>query len=528
MADWRIRGSDWTLRKEKSLEPNETLLKSAFQRVKGAILTDGFVPYKLYARNACFEPHINPDRRLIERVHMQLYTCDTQREEPRVSSEAYNLRVTDSGQVFIDIVSNEGGLLALHTFSQLFYTHSKQEADVYLRIAPLNIKDSPVFKHRGLNLDVARNRIAPDDVNRTLRAMSMVRLNRLHLHASDAQSWPLDIPALPDLALKGAYDKDQIWSVADLKKVQAYGAERGIQVYLEIDMPGHTASIHHAYPHLVVAYDKQPWEEYAAEPPAGQLKLNSPDVPSFITKLLSDLLSRVTPYSKLFHVGGDEFNTMVYALEEGLETSDKEVLRPLLQKFFDHIFSITEAQSVTVVVWEELVLDWDLNIPNSAIIQMWRPDTDLASLMSKGHNVLFGSASHWYLDSGYGGWVEPDPATSEPRMKPPYLDWNGPYKNWRYMLSYDPLKNIPEHQRHLVMGGEAHLWGELTDAVNLDHMLWPRLAAAAEVLWRGNGEVCEESTRRLAELRERMVCRGIGAAMVQMEWCLRNPGSSFF
>ena len=55
-------------------------------------------------------------------------------------------------------------------------------------------------------------------------------------------------------------------------------------------------------------------------------------------------------------------------------------------------------------------------------------------------------------------------------------------------------------------------------------MLWPRAAAAAEVLWRGKGEVGEETTRRLADMRERLVAIGIKAGMVQMQWGLMNKG----
>lgn len=55
-------------------------------------------------------------------------------------------------------------------------------------------------------------------------------------------------------------------------------------------------------------------------------------------------------------------------------------------------------------------------------------------------------------------------------------------------------------------------------------MLWPRAAAAAEVLWRGKADVGEAATRRLAEMRERLVARGVMAGMVQMEWGLRNQG----
>ena len=120
--------------------------------------------------------------------------------------------------------------------------------------------------------------------------------------------------------------------------------------------------------------------------------------------------------------------------------------------------------------------------------------------------------------------MDPSPSNPDTKTKPPYPDWCPPYKNWRLVYDYDPLEGILDEHRHLVLGGEVHLWGELTDSVGLDGMLWPRVAAAAEVLWSGKGKVEEGVTRRLAEMRERLVARGLGAGMVQMEWCLENPG----
>ena len=82
----------------------------------------------------------------------------------------------------------------------------------------------------------------------------------------------------------------------------------------------------------------------------------------------------------------------------------------------------------------------------------------------------------------------------------------------------------PEH-RQLVVGEEVHLWGELTESVSLDSTLWPRAAAAAEVIWSGTSNMPDEdTTTRLAEFRERLAAIGVRAGMVQMEWCPRNPG----
>ena len=157
------------------------------------------------------------------------------------------------------------------------------------------------------------------------------------------------------------------------------------------------------------------------------------------------------------------------------------------------------------------------------IVQTWRSSESLANVTAKGYRALFGHCEAWYLDSGYGGSI--DPANKDSHIKRPFQDWCAPYKNWRQKLTYEPLKDIPGSQRHLVIGGECHLWSDLTDSVNLDNMLWPRASAAAEVLWRGKGEVGEETTRRLAEMKERLVARAVRAAVVQMEWGLRNKGT---
>ena len=135
--------------------------------------------------------------------------------------------------------------------------------------APLSILDSPDFEHRGLNLDISRDWIAPRDVLRTIEAMAATKLNQLHLHAADAQTWPLEIPALPELAMKSALDLDQTWSAAELEVVQRHGSAHGVEVFLEIDLPGHARAVGYAYPSLVVAADKEPWSESALEPPAG-------------------------------------------------------------------------------------------------------------------------------------------------------------------------------------------------------------------------------------------------------------------
>jgi hexosaminidase len=496
------------------------LVHKAVGRFTTEIVLQTFVPYKFHPRRAQFEPKLEEERVYIEELVIKEHAWQ---EHTTMSREAYSITVSQVGKTVIHALSPEGILRALDTLTQLFYAHSKTD-EVYTPFAPVSIRDAPIFEHRGLNLDISRNWIPPEDVLRTIDAMALNKLNKLHLHCTDAQSWPLEVPAIPSLAIEGAYREDQIWSVRDLHQVQHYGLYHGVEVYLEIDLPEHTASIHHSHPQLITAYN-QPWATYACQPPTGQLKLNSPDVPLFLTTLLDDLLPRSASFSGHFHVGGDELNREAYNLDSAVASSSKEVIRPHLQRLMDHVLSLVQSHGLTSVMWEDMLLEWDLQLPASTIIQTWRSSASLASVVAKGYRALFGPCQDWYLDCGYGTTIDPDPANPDTPIKKPFRDWCSPYKNWRQMLSYDPLKDIPEGQRHLVIGGECHLWGELTDSVNLDNMLWPRVAAAAEVLWKGKGEVGEGTTRRLAEMRERLVAGGVRAGMVQMEWGLRNEGT---
>ena len=483
------------------------------------IYAHSFVPWNFHPKNHVFEPAPTEERTYIHLISLQQSRPSTTTS----SNESYTLTISEDGHVSITFLHPLGGIRALSTFTQLFYKHSKHNIGLYTPYAPLAVDDMPAFAHRGLNLDISRNIIKPKDVMRTIEALAFNKFNRLHLHASDAQSWPLEIPALPELASKGAYSEDQIWSVADLHEVQSFGSQRGVEVYLEIDMPGHTASVHAAYPDLIESYNRQPWPEFSAQPCAGQLKLHHPPVTDFITALLRDLLPRTAPFSSLFHLGGDE----VYANAYDMSPSE---LRPYLQSFIDHAFSVVRSHSLTPIVWEEHLLDFNMTLPSDTIVQVWRAGLNnnrsaLADVVARGHKALFGAHTHWYLDCGHGGWIDPDPQNPDSPVKSPYLDYCGPLKNWREVYSYDPLADIPKSQQHLVVGGEVHMWAEQTDGVSLDNDLWPRVSAAGEVLWRGKGVVSEEVTRRLAAMREWLVASGVAAGPVQVTWCLMYPGN---
>jgi hexosaminidase len=93
------------------------------------------------------------------------------------------------------------------------------------------------------------------------------------------------------------------------------------------------------------------------------------------------------------------------------------------------------------------------------------------------------------------------------------------------MYSYDPLEGVPAASHGRVLGGEVHAWAEQIDGVSLDGVVWPRAAAAAEVLWSGPNNVPgkkraePEVAMRLSDLRERLVAMGVAAVPIQMPFC---------
>ncbi len=140
---------------------------------------------------------------------------------------------------------------------------------------------------------------------------------------------------MPEVARKGAYRSDLTYGADDLEEIQKYGIARGVEVIIEIDMPGHIGSLAWSHPELIVAYDAFPYFWWCAEPPCGAFKLNNSAVDTFLGKLFADLLPRVAPYSAYFHTGGDELNANDSMLDPDIRSNSSTVLQPLLQKFIN-------------------------------------------------------------------------------------------------------------------------------------------------------------------------------------------------
>lgn len=70
-----------------------------------------------------------------------------------------------------------------------------------------------------------------------------------------------------------------------------------------------------------------------------------------------------------------------------------------------------------------------------------------------------------------------------------------------------------------MLGGTACAWGEYIDAVNAINRVWPRAAAVAERLWSKDADSVDSAKHRLADLRCRMLSRGIAAQSMGPGFC---------
>ena len=444
--------------------------------------------------------------------------------EQSALEEAYELHIED-GRIILSVWSTTGIIRGLTTFLQLV---TKGE-DRHLRIpAAFVIIDEPYFQHRGLNLDLSRHYISIESIERTIRGMEMNKMNRLHLHFTDSQSWPLIVPKLPLLSALGAYHPNSIYSIEDVKHLQQYAFDRGVVIIPEIDTPGHTAIVGKSFPKLLVhgADSLKEWPRYCVQPPCGQLKLKDKYVEQFVSTILSSVGSSMRKFSNYFHTGGDEISETIYELQFG--KNSRATISHELQSFLSHESGILQKMGYKHVVWEDIILEWNCSLPrDNAIVQTWKSEESITRLLELGYKVIGGIADYCYLDCGFGQWLTFD---QEGRQTfSPYADWCSPVKNWMQMYSYDPVKDLHPDSAKNLLGFEVHLWTEKTDDTNLDFKLWPRAAAAAEVMWTGpqsyRPQDLPQAAIRLSYQRVWMQLNNIQVEPIHMEWCDLNPGA---
>ncbi|XP_076682942.1 beta-hexosaminidase subunit beta [Andrena cerasifolii] len=399
--------------------------------------------------------------------------------------ESYTLSINETSPVANLVAESVWGVLrGLETFSQLLFPAGDGSN---LKVRCQTIVDRPKLPHRGLLLDTSRHYLPISDILLTLDAMSYNKMNVLHWHIVDDNSFPYQSSSYPELSAKGAFHPSMIYTLNDIQKIVDYARLRGIRVMPEFDTPGHTRSWGLAYPDLLTTcYD-------AKGKPNGKLGPMNPtntNLYDFLRNLFSEIV-QVFP-EQYVHLGGDEvpfdcwrsnpeINTYMIArnMSKNYALLEGDYIAKLLR--------ITDSLQASSIVWQE-VFDNGVPMPSSTVVHVWTGlwAKELENATKAGHPVLLSAC--WYLDHIAGGG-----------------DWKKFYKC--DPLAFGGAANVTS----LMLGGEACMWGEFVDRNNVHPRIWPRASAAAERLWSNTKQDENKVAQRLEEHACRMNRRGIPA-----------------
>ncbi|ONK62350.1 uncharacterized protein A4U43_C07F2980 [Asparagus officinalis] len=412
--------------------------------------------------------------------------------------EKYNLYI--DGGIGRSIISGAtieantvyGALRGLETFSQLcVFNYDTKTVEVDK--APWYIHDEPRFPFRGLLLDTSRHFLPLNVIKQVIQSMSYAKLNVLHWHIIDEQSFPLEVPSYPDL-WKGAYTKWERYTVEDAQEVVNFAKNRGIHVMAEVDVPGHAESWGAGYPNL--------WPSPNCTEPLDVTKDFTFEV---ISGILTDM-KRIFPFG-LFHLGGDEVNTGCWSstphVKQWLEQHNMTT-KDAYQYFVLRAQEMAISHNWIPVNWEETFNTFKEKLNPKTVVHNWLGPGVCPQAVAKGFRCIVSNQGVWYLD---------------------HLDipWEGFYDS-------EPLEGIADSsQQELVLGGEVCMWGETADTSDVLQTIWPRAAAAAERMWSSReatapGSINSTVLPRLHYFRCLLNHRGVPAAPVNNAYARQPPG----
>lgn len=151
-------------------------------------------------------------------VYITISVWQNDRKPKLTTDESYIMEIVGSNNIVTVNISAPtffGSRHALETLTQLIWFDTVDET---LKIAhDLKISDQPVFPHRGLMVDTARNFFPYDLLEKVVDGLAASKLNVLHLHLTDATSFPIILPKHPEFAEAGSYSKEKVYTPEDIR-----------------------------------------------------------------------------------------------------------------------------------------------------------------------------------------------------------------------------------------------------------------------------------------------------------------------
>ena len=396
------------------------------------------------------------------------------------SPESYTLSVTPQ-RIEIRATSGAGLFYGMQTLLQLMQPAGTGSYSV----ASVKIEDTPRFAYRGLMLDVSRHFSTKEFIKKQIDALAYYKINRLHLHLTDAAGWRLEIKKYPLLTDFAAWRTDPTWkkwwnggrkylrydepgasggyyTQDDIREILAYARQHYITVIPEIEMPSHSEEVLAAYPQLSCSGEPYKNSDFC---------VGNEETFTFLENVLTEVMELFP--SEYIHVGGDEAGKSAWKTCPKCQKRMKD----------EHLANVDELQSYLIHRIEKFLnnhgrrlLGWDEilqgGIAPNATVMSWRGEEGGIAAVTSGHHAIMTPGAYCYLDSYQ------DAPYSQPEAIGGYL----PLKK---VYAYDPVPaSLTAEQAKLVYGVQGNLWVEyIPTPEHVEYMIYPRMLALAEVAW---------------------------------------------
>ncbi|WP_405604065.1 family 20 glycosylhydrolase [Polaribacter sp. Asnod1-A03] len=411
-----------------------------------------------------------------------------------LASETYSLNITKN-HIEIKASDNSGFLYAVQSLRQLLpvdiESNIKTENTVW-EVPNVEIKDGPRFKWRGLMLDLSRHFFDKEYIKETIDALSLHKMNILHLHLVDDQGWRIEIKKYPKLTEVGAWRVDQEsipWNLRtgnnpkekgtyggfltqeDLKEIVSYASLKGVEVVPEIEMPAHVTSAIAAYPELSCLAEPVAVPSGAIWPITDIYCAGKENTFQFLEGVLTEVMD-IFP-SKYIHIGGDEATKTNWIKcphckkrikDEGLKNVDE-----LQSYFIKRMEKFINSKGKKLIGWDEIL---EGGLAPDATVMSWRGVKGGVEAVKHGNDAIMTPVSHSYFDY-YQGPPEQEPVAG------------GSVLSTSKVYTFEPVIEglTPEEAKH-ILGGQANLWAEhIPTEEHSQYMIFPRLTALSETVW---------------------------------------------
>lgn len=403
----------------------------------------------------------------------------------------YRIVIDAEGNPTIEADDEDGAFYAHVTLEKLSRSMNPEDPS-HTTLPPMTLEDWPDYPYRGFMLDVARDFRTVDEVLEIIDLMASWKMNTLHFHLADDESWCLEIKGLPELtefggrhalpdwdlkettALKptinGRIGNATFYTAEEYQQIIKYAWERRIRVIPEFDTPGHSrASIK-----AMQAYEKNTGDDsFHLQDPADTSHYWSAQ--DFTDNVLSvDLNGVYRLYDQVFdevvrlhheanvplpaiHIGGDEVPAGAWSGKDHHEM--KEI-------FINGMLDLAEAHGIRLAGWEDichgLEPDTEERLKQSLyFVNVWNTDG------IGGFPVVLSPAAYTYLDLAYSD----HPSEIG-------LHWAG-YVDERKTFALNPSKYKGD-----IIGVQAQLWSSQIRSFNdATYQMLPKALGVAERGW---------------------------------------------